>query len=191
MAILDLIKKSRSYRRFYEDTPIKQEDLELMVEAARFSPSSRNVQPLKFILSNSPALNEQIFPNLAWAGYLTEWVGPEKGERPSGYIIMVHDKSISATFSCDNGIMAQSMLLQATELGFGGCMIASIKKEELKRLFSLEDHLEIIMVIALGKPKEIVVIDDIKEGDFRYFRENNGIHHVPKRTLNELILKNK
>lgn len=191
MRILDLIKKNRSYRRFYEDTPIKQEELELMVEAARFSASSRNVQPLKFILSNSPELNEQVFPNLAWAGYLTDWDGPTKGERPSGYIIMVHDKSISATYSCDNGIMAQSMLLQATELGYGGCMIASIKKDELKRIFSLNDTLEIIMVIALGKPKEIVVIDDIKDNDFRYFRDNDKIHHVPKRSLNELILTNK
>ena len=191
MKVLDLIKKSRSYRRFYEDVAIKDDELRLMIEAARFSPSSRNVQPLKFILSNSPALNEQIFPNLAWAGYLTDWDGPTKGERPSAYIVMVHDKSISATYSCDNGIMAQSMLLQATELGYGGCMIASIKKEELKQLFSLDDNLDIIMVIALGKPKEIVVIDDIKDNDFRYFRENNEIHHVPKRTLNELILTKK
>ena len=188
MSVLDLIKKSRSYRRFYQDIPVKQEDLELMIEAARFSPSSRNVQPLKFILSNDSGLNDKIFPNLAWAGYLTDWEGPEKGEQPSGYIIMVHDKSISATYSCDNGIMAQSMLLQATELGYGGCMIASIKKDELKKLFSLNDNYDIIMVIALGKPKEVVVIDDIKDGDFRYFRENNGIHHVPKRTINELIL---
>lgn len=187
--ILDIIKKSRSYRRFFQDTPIKMEELELMVEAARFSPSSRNIQPLKYILINTPEQCATVFPTLAWAGYLAEWPGPEEGERPSAYIIQLLDKNISNTPSCDHGITAQSMLLQAVELGYGGCIIASIKRETLAALLNLPENLEIIQVIALGKPKESVVVDDLTENQYKYWREEDGTHHVPKRTLEELIHK--
>lgn len=187
--ILDIIKKSRSYRRFFQEIPIKMEELELMVEAARFSPASRNIQPLKYILINTPQECEKIFPTLAWAGYLTEWPGPQEGERPSAYIIQLLDKNISNTPSCDHGITAQSMLLQAVELRYGGCIIGSIKRETLAETLNLPENLEILQVIALGKPKEIVVVDDLKDNQYKYWREEDGTHHVPKRPLSELIYK--
>ncbi|MBR5856306.1 MAG: nitroreductase family protein [Bacteroidales bacterium] len=187
MAILDIIKKNRSYRRFYEEAAISAEDLNLMVEAARYSASSRNIQPLKYYICNSKEMNAKIFPTLAWAGYLTEWDGPVEGERPSAYIVQLLDKNISATASCDHGITAQSMLLQAVELGFGGCIIASVKREALSAILDLPENLEIIQVLALGKPKEEIVVDDMRDNQFKYWREESGIHHVPKRRLEELI----
>ena len=159
----------------------------MMVDAARLSPSSRNVQPIKFYICNDRDMNDRIFPNLGWAGYLKEWDGPVEGERPSAYIILLHDMSISQGYSCDNGIFAQSILLQAVDLGFGGCMIATFKKDEITQLLRLPKYLTPIMVIALGKPKEVVVIDDIKMGDVKYWRDAGNIHHVHKRTLDELI----
>lgn len=190
MKLLELIKKSRSYRRFFEDVTIQEKELQLMIEAARFSPSSRNIQPLKYFLSNNREVNEKIFTTLGWAGYLTEWDGPVKGERPSAYIIQLLDKEISAGASCDHGLTAQSILLQATELGYGGCIIASVKRETLQTLLQLPDNLEILQVIALGKPKETVVTDDLKNNEYKYWREKDGTHHVPKRTLDEMIIKN-
>lgn len=186
--ILDLIKKSRSYRRFYQEAAISDNDLVRMVEAARFSPSSRNIQPIKYILCNDREMNARIFETLAWAGYLTDWPGPSEGERPSAYIIQLLDKNISSTPSCDHGITAQSILLQSVELGYGGCIIASVKREKLSQLLKLESHFEIIQVIALGKPREEIVIDDLKDNMYKYWREGNGRHHVPKRTLDELIV---
>lgn len=180
-------EKNRSYRRFFQERDITTQDLEQMVEAARLSPSSRNVQPIKFFICNNRELNSKIFPSLAWAGYLKEWDGPEEGERPSAYIILLHDKTIAPAYSCDNGIFAQSILLKSVELGYGGCMIASFKKEEIIKLLSTPEHLEPILVIALGKPKEIVVIDTATDGDIKYWRDNQGVHHVPKRSLNELL----
>ena len=187
MSLLDIIKKNRSYRRFYQETNIPDEHLELMVEAARYSASSRNIQPLKYAICNCRETNEKIFPTLAWAGYLTEWDGP--GERPSGYIVQLLDKNISATPSCDHGITAQSVLLQAVELGYGGCIIASVKREALAQVLHLPENLEILQVIALGKPKENVVVDDMVDNGYKYWREEDGTHHVPKRTLDELIVK--
>jgi len=180
--------KNRSYRRFFQETEITLEELKKMVEAARLSPSSRNVQPIKFFVNNNREVNTKIFPNLGWAGYLKDWDGPMEGERPSAYIILLHDKSVSATYSCDNGIFAQSILLQAVDLGFGGCMIGTFKKEPLTKLLRLPNNLEIILVIALGKPKETVIVEDMKDGDVKYWRDENQNHHVPKRTLDELIV---
>jgi len=180
-------RQNRSYRRFFQNESISEEQLMMMVDAARLSPSSRNVQPIKFYICNDRDMNDRIFPNLGWAGYLKEWDGPVEGERPSAYIILLHDTSISQGYSCDNGIFAQSILLQAVDLGFGGCMIATFKKDEITQLLRLPKYLTPILVIALGKPKEVVVIDDIKMGDVKYWRDAGNIHHVPKRTLDELI----
>ena len=135
-----------------------------MVEAARFSPSARNVQPLKYALYSTPEQCKAIFPTLAWAGYLTDWDGPSEGERPSAYILQLHDTTISDRYSCDHGITAQSILLQAVELGYGGCIIGAVKRDELSDLLHLPDHLKIINVLALGVPREKVVVDDMEEG---------------------------
>jgi len=185
--IKNLLLRNRSYRRFHEDQKISNEDLKDMIDSARLSASARNSQPLKYFLSNSPEMNAKIFPNLAWAGYLADWPGPAEGERPSAYIIQMHDSRIAAGYFCDDGIAAQSILLTAVEKGYGGCIIASVKKESLAKILHLPDYLKIIQVIALGKPSERVVIEDIKNNDVKYWRDKDSVHHVPKRGLDELI----
>ncbi|GAK52097.1 nitroreductase family protein [Candidatus Moduliflexus flocculans] len=184
-----LILKNRSYRRFDESVKMSHETLEDLVNLARLSASGANRQPLKFMLSSDPQKNAMIFPHLAWAGYLTDWAGPEDGERPSAYIVILGDTEISKNVGCDQGIAAQSILLGAVELGFGGCMIASIKKQELQHALGLPERYEILLVIALGKPKETVVVETVAEdGNIKYWRDAQGVHHVPKRTLDELIV---
>ncbi len=187
MTVREALHKSRSYRRFYEDVAIPHEDLLTMADAARLSPSGKNIQPLKFFIAHTRGLNEKIFSTLAWAGYLTDWDGPESGERPAAYIIQLLDTSIASATICDEGITAQSILLQATELGYGGCIIASVKREALREILALPEHLLIKNVIALGKPKETVVLEDMQDGEYRYWRDADGTHHVPKRPLDEII----
>ncbi|MFA5325045.1 MAG: nitroreductase family protein [Bacteroidales bacterium] len=189
MSIIDTIKKSRSYRRFDQKKEIPDNDLQLMIEAARFSPSSRNIQPLKYFPCNNTDLCKKIFGTLAWAGYLKDWDGPEEGERPSAYIVILHDTSVSSTYSCDDGIAAQSILLQGVELGYGGCIISSVKRERLSEILNFPDNLNILHVIAIGVPKEKIVLEDMHQNNYKYWRETDGTHHVPKRTLKELIIK--
>ena len=124
--IKELIGKNRSYRRFFENDPITREVLIQLIDLARLSASARNSQSLKYYISNDRKINSTIFPNLAWAGYIKEWDGPEEGERPSAYIVMLNDNEISTNYLCADGIAAQSILLGAVELGFGGCIIASV-----------------------------------------------------------------
>ena len=187
--IKDLVLKNRSYRRFYQETAIELETLRELVDLARLSASGGNIQPLKYILSCDPEKNALIFPHLRWAAYLKDWPGPPEGEMPSAYIIILGDKNISAQFGCDYGIAAQSILLGATEKGLGGCMIATIRREELRRDLEIPANYEILLAIALGKPKEIVVLETVgPDGDIKYWRDEEGKHHVPKRPLDEIII---
>ncbi|MGQ1786490.1 nitroreductase family protein [Saccharicrinis sp. GN24d3] len=184
----DLILKNRSYRRFYQDKSISEEILSELVDLARLSPSARNAQPLKYVLSNTHEKNSIIFKHLSWAGYLTEWHGPEEGERPSAYIIMVNDTAISSNFFSDNGIASQSILLGAVEKGYGGCIIGSVERLQLQRELEIPAHLKIVQVIALGVPKEEVVIEEFNK-DHKYWRDMKEVHHVPKRSLQDIIVK--
>jgi len=186
--IRELIQKNRSYRRFQQSVEITEEQLRNWVDLARLSASGRNAQPIKYILSCNPEKNAQLFSTLGWAAFLTDWNGPIEGERPSAYLVQLLDTTISNQFFCDDGIAAQSILLGAVEEGFGGCIFRTINQPLLKKMLSIPEQFEIINVIALGKPLEEVVIDPIKDGDFRYWRDENGVHHVPKRSLDELIL---
>lgn len=187
----DLILKNRSYRRFWQSEKISNEQLRSWIDLARNSASARNAQPLKYIISTDESLNARIFDQLAWAGYLPYWHGPEEGEQPSAYIVMLHDTLIAGNYLCDDGIAAQSILLGATEDGFGGCIIYSVNRNKLRELLNLSEQYEIIQVLALGKPKEEVVLDEMKDGDVKYWRDENQVHHVPKRSLDELIISEK
>jgi len=189
MDFKDLVKNNRSYRRFDEQFSIDHDTLVELISLARYAASGRNMQPLKYFLSSDPALNEQIFSTLTWAGYLKEWSGPKKGERPSAYAIVLLDRDISDHFLCDDGIAIQNILLGAVEKGLGGCILRAINKPLLSAILNLSDRYEIIDVVALGKPIEKVVITTVSDdGDIRYYRDENGIHYVPKRSVDELII---
>lgn len=189
MELKQLILKNRSYRRFDESYKIDSDTLESFIDLARLSPSGANKQPLKFLYFNTPEGCNKIFPYIAWAGYLTEWPGPEKGERPSSYIVILGDKTVSEMFGVDHGIAAQSIMLGASEAGLGGCIIGSIKRSELSNELPLPDKYEVLLILAIGKPVEKVIIENIKDSSVKYWRDSNKIHHVPKRSLDELIIK--
>lgn len=189
MNIVELVKKNRSYRRFDESSRISDGDLISLVDLARHSASGTNRQPLKYLLFNGVEDCKRIFPYTRWAGYLKDWDGPDEGERPSAYIIILGDKSVSDNYFVDHGIAAQSILLGATGKGYGGCMIASIDRKGLVNEIGLPAHFEILLIVALGMPVEKVVIEDIRDNDFKYWRDQDNVHHVPKRTLEELIIK--
>ncbi|MCL5279967.1 MAG: nitroreductase family protein [Planctomycetes bacterium] len=187
--IRDLIISNRSCRRFDEGFAVERRTLEELVDLARLSASAANLQPLKYILSCEPERNARIFRHVAWAAYLKNWGGPAAGERPSAYLVILGDTAISHNFGCDHGIAAQSILLGAREKGLAGCMIGLIQREELRQELNIPAQYEILLVIALGKPREQVVIDEVgPNGDIKYWRDNTGVHHVPKRSLKELIV---
>ncbi|OOM71474.1 dihydropteridine reductase [Clostridium puniceum] len=187
--IKDFILKNRSYRRFYQDKLIETSTLIELVDLARLSPSGGNIQSLKYILENTEERNNKIYEHIRWAGYYKDWDGPKDGEKPSAYVVIVQDSSIGIGSPQDQGIAVQSILLGAVEKGLGGCIIGNLDRKNLSETLKLDEKYKIILVLALGYPKEEVVIEEISEtGDVKYWRDENEVHHVPKRTLYELIL---
>ena len=189
MELRELILQNRSFRRFDQPHAITEACLRELVDLGRLSPSGANLQPLKYLLSYEPDMNARIFPHLQWAGYLQDWDGPAPGERPSGYIIILSDRNMRSAGGCDHGIAAHSILLGASEKGLGGCIIGSIQRAELSQTLGLGPDYDILLVLALGKPAETVVLETCAaDGDICYWRDSQGVHHVPKRPLKEIIL---
>lgn len=189
MDFLQLVTHTRTYRRFDQSFEIKTDTLRELVNLARLAPSARNAQPLKYMLINDAENCAKIFPLLAWAGYLTDWEGPAEGERPTAYIIVLFDTTIgNNNYYCNDGLAIQNILLGATEKQLGGCIIGAVNKKELRDIFNIAASLEILYVLALGKPAEKVVLETIKENDHKYWRDERGVHHVPKRSLDEIIV---
>ncbi|MGA2081374.1 MAG: nitroreductase family protein [Holophaga sp.] len=190
MDMQELVRRTRSYRRFQEHHPIPMEVLEGLADLARLTPSARNLQPLKYLVCNDRDWNARIFRELGWAGYLPDWPGPVAGERPSAYILVLGDRSLTSDFNVDPGIASQTIVLGACALGLGGCILGSVKREELKRVLGLPAHLDILLVVALGKPVEEVRIEPMgPEGNVKYWRDPAGVHHVPKRSLEEVLVR--
>ena len=178
----DLVLKNRSYRRFHQDR-VESEILRELVDLARQSASGSNLQPLKYILSCDPAKNGIIDPFIGLGG------NPPKEERPTAYVIILGDKSIRESFGCDHGIAAQTILLGAAERGLGGCMVGNVKRDELRKALSIPANLEILLALAIGKPKETAVIEEVGEdGSVKAFWDSQGVRRVPKRALDDIIV---
>jgi nitroreductase len=185
----DLILKNRSYRRFYQDKPVETEVLRQLIDLARLSPNGANRQALRYMIANINKINEAIYNNIGWAGYYKNWDGPEEGEKPSAYIIILKEISAGIANTPDEGIAGQSILLGATEKGLGGCFIGNINRQNLARDINLDEKYSIQLVIALGYPKEQVVLEEINiTEDIKYWRDENQVHHVPKIALEDIIV---
>jgi ribosome silencing factor RsfS/YbeB/iojap len=188
MRFKDLVRAARSHRRFVQDDPVSGETLLDLADMARTTSSAANLQPLKFVLSNEPELNERIFSTLGWAGYLAHWPGPEPGERPAAYAVILQDEAVALDVDCDHGLAAWTILLGAAEQGVAGCILGSIQREKLAEALELPQGLRILLVVALGRPAETVVLETAHEGNIRYYRDDDGVHHTPKRPLEEVVV---
>jgi nitroreductase len=184
-----LVQINRSCRRFHEDQEVGLETLKELVNLGRMSASGANLQPLKYILSCDSKTNADIFSCLAWAGYLKDWPGPVEGERPAAYIVVLGDTRITQDVGCDHGIAAQTIMLGARERGLAGCMLGSINRKLLRDLLNVPEHLKILLVLAIGKPNEKIVLETLEpDGSVRYWRDSEDVHHVPKRKLEDIVV---
>ena len=182
--------EERSYRSFDEKVSISRETLVGFVENARLIPSSVNLQPLKYKICDTKESCELVLGLTRWAALLTEYQLPPKGHAPTAYIIICIDKNVSdkSIFDKDVGIAAQTIMLSAVEAGFGGCMIGNFNPMQLAEALCLPNGVVPSLVLGLGKPDEEVVMEEINENKSAYYRDENGIHHVPKRSLEEILL---
>ena len=185
--LLDLVKRARSFRRYDPAKPVSTDDLKEFVEAARLTPSAGNLQRLRYLAVTEKSEILTLTKEVKWAGYLTDWDGPSDGEAPAAYLILLSPESTGVS-QIDVGIAAETILLAAAEKGVGGCMILNFPREALTERYRLAGKYKIELVISLGVPAEKVEIEEMKEGNVRYYRDGNDVHRVPKRALSEVFL---
>jgi len=184
--IKELLKKTRSYRRYDENIALTEDDIRAIAEAVRYVPSAGNLQRLKIAFVNDSLQNQEVFSTLGFAAYLKDWDGPECGERPSGYAVLMTEGEPDTNLAIDIGIAAEAMLLTAMERGIGGCIFRSFNRARIADILK-RDGLSPVLVISFGYPAERVVIEDVKDGDIKYYRDEEGTHHVPKRSLEDIL----
>jgi nitroreductase len=189
MTLQKLFLRARSYRSFDPSVRISDETLRSFVACARLASSSRNLQAVRFRLVSNNEECARVFPLTRWAGYLADMEIPPKGHEPTAYIVLCIDTELATvpSFQKDIGICAQSLLLAATEEELGGCMIGSFNAKEVSDALAIPEYLSPQLILALGKPDERVEITEAENGNICYYREN-GVHYVPKRSLEELII---
>lgn len=185
----ELLAKNRSYRRFDQSQKISDKELQEIAGLATLCASGRNLQPLKYKLVNDEALCAELFQHLAWAGYLTDWDGPVVGERPVAYIVQCLDENLTKNPMCDEGLQLEALTLGAVVKGYGTCIIKSFNLSKIVEILELDPSLKPTYVVALGVPKEEVVLEPMINGDIKYWRDDKGLHHVPKRGLEEILIK--
>ncbi len=189
--VKDLLKKSRSYRGYDESYLVTREQLLELVDCARYAPSSVNLQPLKYRLVYGDEV-KTLQPLTKWARALPQLTLPHPGHCPTAFIVICQDLEISDSiprFQKDVGIVAQSMLLAAVEMGLGGCMIGNFNAGEVKKALSLPEKAAPVLVVAIGKPDEKIVLTQIDPGQSTdYYRDENDVHYVPKRKLEDIVL---
>ena len=188
----DLILKNRSYRGFDESYTFSRKQMEAYIDGARFCPSSKNLQALKFFAAYEKKDVDSIQPLVRWAAQLPDITLPHPGHCPTGFIVICQDTDVSSNlnmFQRDAGIVAQTMLLLAAEEGLGGCMIGNFAAGKLAEALKLPENIRPQLVVALGRPDEKIVLTDVgPDGSTVYYRDENDIHYVPKRSLDELML---
>ena len=186
-----LALKTRTYRKFKENERLGDDFLQSLVELARLGGSAQNGQPWQYQIINEEQLCGNVFPFLGWAGYLKDWKGPAPGQRPAAYILCwlntTWQKGAEIHAQFDLGIASQNILLGAMAHGVGGCRIGAFNPK-LADLFNAPEELQLKLVIALGKPDEEVVLEKMENGDVKYWRDSKEIHHVPKRSLEEVVI---
>lgn len=192
MKFEELVKLNRSYRGYDESFTFTKELLEELVDITRYTPSSVNFQALKYYIAYEKQEVDLIQSMTKWARGLPDMTLPHEGKCPTGFVIICQDKALSdnlGRFHKDIGIVAQTLLLAAVEKGLGGCMIGNFKPEEVIEKLNLPENIYPMLIVALGKPDEKIVITDVKDGNTDYYRDENDIHYVPKRSLSDILIK--
>lgn len=187
MNVYDAIQSRRTIRKFTQE-PVNYEDLLRLVDCARLAPYGANLQPLRFMIITDKDILTKLYPLTKWAGYL-DWE-PAENERPTAYIAVLNDTSLKPTANteCDSGAAVMSMILEAQELGLSSAWLGALQRDEIKKLLKLDVKLDVTYLLALGYAAQTGNTFEMKE-NVKYYFDDNGNVMVPKRTLDEILVK--
>lgn len=185
-SLSSLLLKNRSTRGFDNSFKVRKDQLMRIVSVNNKIASARNRQVLRFSLVTEERAH-LVLPHIAMGSALSEMKLPLPGTEPNAFVVICSVCEPHVSTYVDLGISVQSMLLQAVEIGLNGVCLMSFDKERIKENLSLP--YEPLMVLAIGKSAEnIRLVDMPKGGDCNYYREN-GVHYVPKYSIDDLIIE--
>lgn len=188
-SVYETICQRRTIRRFTNQR-LPEDILLKLVDAARLAPSGANIQPCEYVIVDESTLIDAIFPCLKWAAYIAPAGDPPEKERPVAYIVVLIDlHKRKKGGEIDAAAAIENILLAAWEEGVGSCWIRSIHRKKIKKLLRIPHHLEVNSIIALGYRNEEPVVEELKDTN-KYWKDNKGVLHVPKRKLEDIIHKN-
>ncbi len=192
MKLKDMVRANRSYRGYDHSVKVSRDQLTELVDLARLCPSSVNMQPLRFRLVCEEAEVERLQKETHWARGLPDLQLPHPGKEPTAFIVICQDDRINdnlSRFQKDVGIVAQTMLLGAVEMGLGGCMIGNFAAGSVRETLGIDAHLHPLLIVAVGRPDEEIILTEVGEdGRTNYYRDDQDRHYVPKRRLQDLVL---
>ena len=193
MTLHELTIKSRSYRTFDETEIVPKETLLSLIDTARLCPSARNLQPLKYRLVTDREEVLDMVSLCKWGAALKDTKLPPEGKLPSAFILICVDTEISTVEASkiDVGIAAQTIMLEACEMGLGGCILMSFTPIDVSRSLLIPKQYTPTLAIAIGVPAEenVILCKPTEAGDTTYYRTKGNLHFVPKRDLEDVILK--
>ena len=150
MDVYEAIEKRKSIRD-YEDTPVPEEKLLRVLEAARLAPSGGNRQQWKFVVAREDKRRQELArasggqPHVAKASVVIAAVStaPESMMRCEvpGYPV-------------DLAIAVDHMTLAAVDEGLGTCWIGAFSQEQARDILKVPESCRIVALLTLGFPKE-------------------------------------
>ncbi len=187
MDVKTALLERRTIRKFKQN-PIPKKNLLTIIDYARLAAYPGNNQTLRFAVIDDKPLVDAVFENTRWAGYLADGT-PRIGERPTAFIAILGDKSVKSTFEVEAGAAVTSMMLGAFDMNIGSCWIGSLNRTEIMKTLNLsEDDYSLVYVLALGYPAQKSRACEMKDGDIKYFLDDENILNVPIRSLDEIII---
>lgn len=188
MDFRETVLRTRSCRRFDEQVAVGEDCLTGLIDLARMTASAGNLQKIRFFPVTGRDDCRAVTDAVGWAAYLTDWKGPGDGERPTAYLLLLSPVA-GASPAIDIGIAAQTILLGATKRNLAGCIILNIDRTSVAKQLGIGEDMRIDIAIALGRPAETIRLTEVRDGNIRYYRDENDVHIVPKRSLSELIYR--
>ena len=181
-----LLAKNRSTRGYDASYIVRPDQLRRIIGVNCKLASARNRQVLRF----RPVIADEahkVLPFIRMGAGLKELLLPFEGTEPNAFIVVCSTIEPRNSTYVDLGISAQSMLLQAVEMGLNGLCIMDFDADKL--VDSLQLPYKPLLVIAVGKSSEKVQLVDIKESDDHSYYRKDGVHYVPKVVVEDLIIK--
>lgn len=188
MDLMELLRTRRTYRRF-EQREVSQEIIDEALLAARLASSAANRQPLSYIVIRDREKVREVFGYTRWAAALPPEQGqPKEGEEPVLFIAVVENLEINRDCDTDAGLAISNMTLAAWNRGVGSCIIGACDKPRLSELFGLTGQQKLHTVVAFGYPSHrSFIVDAAKDGDTKYFLDENRDYMVPKRKAEDVV----